>query len=142
MASGDTPAEFLASILHGAALAIPDHMVFRGFMREISEMIDLVFLNRAAFRLKRTLLREAPLVRLLARAFLGSHRMMRQVLLKRLLKTMMRWAAYAPAYIFIWQQKRMNLQLAKAEAQLAGLLSATPGLIEPMVIEHDEVTAA
>lgn len=142
IASGDTPAEFLASILHGAALVVPDHMVFSGFMREIAEMIDLVFLNRAAFRLKRTLLCEAPLARLLARAFLGSHRMMRQMLLKRIIRAMVRCAAYAPAYIFIWQQKRMNLQLAKADAQLAELLSAAPRLIEPMVIEHDEATAA
>ena len=115
MAPGDTPEEFLGNVLAGASLAVPHHFSYRGFMREIRETTDLVFLSqKAAFRPKRTFLKQTPVARKIARTALGSNLLMKPRVLKQGVRAAVHVMAYAPAWLFVLQQRRMHARLGEA----------------------------
>lgn len=112
MAPGDTPEEFLRNLQLGISQAVPHHFSYRGFMREIRHTMDLVFVRQScAYRPKRTFLKETPVARYIARTALGSNLLMRPRTLKLGLKAALQVIAYAPAYAFVLQQRRMHWRL-------------------------------
>ena len=117
MAPGATPEEFLRSIRSGAWRAVPNHTSFLGFIDEVQDTIDLVFLKQSAFQVKDTFLRQKPMARRIARAALGSEFVMRPWLFKRLVGRSMKMMAVPPAYAFILQQRMMHWGLGPAESE-------------------------
>lgn len=115
-APGETWQEFLGNIQLGVSRAVPCHLSYREFIREIGETIDLVFLKQKAFQPKRTMLRETPIARRIARMVLGSERLMRPGRVKRKVRTAMHLVAYAPALMFILQQWGMHLRMHDVQA--------------------------
>jgi predicted metal-dependent phosphoesterase TrpH len=117
MAPGATPEEFLRSIRNGVWRAVPNHTSFLGFIDEVQETIDLVFLKQPAFQVKDTFLRQKPMARRIARAALGSEFVMRPWLLKRMVGEAMKMMAVPPATLFILQQRLMHWGLGPAEPE-------------------------
>jgi len=120
-APGETWQDFLASIRLGAARAVPQHLSYREFISEIRETIDLVFLKQRAFQPKRTMLRETPVARRIARMVLGSERLMRPGRMKHKVRTAMHLVAYVPALLFILQQWGMHFRMQDVETAVAVL---------------------
>lgn len=118
MAPGDTPTEFLGNILCGNSHAVPDHLMYRGFMAEITQVIDLVFADRPRSAFKRTLLKQAPVARAMARALLGARRLMGARLFHGTIRILMRALTHAPAYAYILSQRWMDIRIARAELLL------------------------
>jgi predicted metal-dependent phosphoesterase TrpH len=121
MAPGDTSAEFLGNVLRGTSHVVPDHLVFRGFMAEIMQVIDLVFADRPRSAFKRTLLKQAPAARAMARALLGTRQLMGARLFHGTIRVLMRALSHGPAYAYILSQRWMDLRVARAEASLRRL---------------------
>jgi len=118
MAPGNTPAEFLENVLRGNSQAVPKHLVFRGFMAEIMQLIDLVFADRPFSGFKRTLLKQAPVARAMARALIGTRRLMGARLFRGTIRILMHTLSHAPAYAYILSQRMMDLRVGRAEAAL------------------------
>ncbi len=132
-APGETWEEFLGNIRLGASRAVPCHLSYREFIREIKETIDLVFLKQKAFQPKHTMLRETPIARQIARMVLGSERLMRPGRMKRKVRTAMHLVAYVPALMFILQQWGMHLRMQDVEAAVPMLGPAEALAQEPWV---------
>jgi predicted metal-dependent phosphoesterase TrpH len=115
MAPGDTAEEFLRNVRSGVSQAVPHNVTVRGFIREVGETIDLVFVRQTAFRPKPTFLRQLPVARWIAHTTLGSERIMKPRSSKRLARAAMQILAYAPALAFILQQLRMHARLGEIE---------------------------
>lgn len=115
MAPGETPDDFLGNVRSGVSQAVPHILTFREFIHEIGETIDLVFLRQTAFRPKPTFLRQMPVARRIAHATLGSRLIMRPWPLKQVARRAMQVMAWAPAYAFILQQRRMHWRLGASE---------------------------
>jgi predicted metal-dependent phosphoesterase TrpH len=112
VAPGETAEEFLRNIRQGICQAVPHHITYRSFMREIRETMDLVFMSQTgAFRCKRTFLKQTPVARRIARTALGSNLLMRPKTLKRGVRAAVQIMAYAPAGAFVLQQRRMHWRL-------------------------------
>ncbi len=118
MAPGDTPTEFLGNILSGNSHAVPDHLVYRGFMAEIVQIIDLVFADRPRSAFKRTLLKQAPAARAAARLLLGARWLMGARLFDGTIRVLMRALSHAPAYAYILSQRWMDIRIGRAEQSL------------------------
>lgn len=118
MAPGDTPATFLENVLCGNSQAVPEHLVFRDFMAEIMQLIDLVFADRPYSGFKRTLLKQAPAARTMARALIGTRRLMGARMFRGTLRVLMHTLSHAPAYAYIVSQRRMDVRVGRAEAAL------------------------
>lgn len=113
LAPGETPAAFLRNVREGRAVAVPQHITYPEFVREIAETIDLVFLKQGAFEIKPTFLRQKPLTRNFVRTALRSRMLMRPSPAKSGVRWLMQIAALAPAYAFILQQRCMHWGLGE-----------------------------
>ena len=111
MAPGKTAEEFLENITSGISVAVPYNVSFRGFLREVHETMDLVFVRQGAYSPKRTFLKQTPVARWLARSALESEFLMRPRRLKRGVHAGLSVIAWAPIYAFILQQRRMHWRL-------------------------------
>ncbi len=118
MAPGETPAEFLENVLRGHSQAVPRHLVMRGFMAEIMQLIDLVCLDRPYSGFKRTLLKQAPAARALARLLLGLRRLMGPRVFRGTVRVLMHALSHAPALAYIVSQRLMDVRVGRAEATL------------------------
>jgi predicted metal-dependent phosphoesterase TrpH len=127
MAPGETHAEFLENVLRGNSHAVPNHLVFQGFMAEIMQLIDLVFADRPYSGFKRTLLKQAPVARAMARTLIGTRRLMGARLFRGTIRVLMHTLSHAPAYAYILSQRMMDVRVGRAEAALQVVPEAKDG---------------
>ncbi len=107
--------EFLACAVAGKAQTFPDHFRFQEFTREISEAVDLWTRKRPAPAKRRALPHGHKDRYLLVHRILG-RRPMRWPIPRRLLGVVMKVIARATTYLFLRQQRRMNLRLGEAQS--------------------------
>jgi predicted metal-dependent phosphoesterase TrpH len=111
-APGRTPAEFLRNVREGVSYAVPHHLNLPDFVQEICQLTDMVFTGRPRdFKLKRTLFRGMPVVRLMTNAALGTQRRMPSESMRALVRHLVRMLVYPPAYAFVRGQARMERRI-------------------------------